>query len=188
MVMKALIEKIRQIDREGFRDASFFLLKTAGVYAFWKVFVYAADNLSFLTPHWNAFRHSLGTLLAKICAFFVVDLFGYAGRPEGRALLIDGVPGIYIGNTCIGLSAMVIFTGLIAVYPGKWKHKLWFIPLGLILVQGSNLFRLVGLAIMQKYSSEAFVQFNHGYTYVLITYSFIFMLVVIWMNRLAEKA
>jgi exosortase/archaeosortase family protein len=188
MVMKALSEKIKQIDRDAARDAGFFLLKTAGVYAFWKVFVYAADHISFLTPHWNAFRHTLGILLAKISAFFVVDLFGYAGRAEGRALLMDGVPGIYIGNTCIGLSAMVIFTGLIAVYPGKWKHKLWFIPLGLILVQGSNLFRLVGLAIMQIYSSEAFVQFNHGYTYVIITYSFIFLLVAFWMNRLAEKA
>ncbi len=186
--MKTLKEKIKQIDPEGAKYAGTFLLKTAAVYAIWKAFTYSMEHVPALIPRWNSFRDGVGALLAKITEFFVVDLFGYAGHAEGRVMYVDGTPGIFIGNSCLGISAMAIFAGLIAVYPGKWKHKLWYIPLGMLLVQGSNLFRLVSLAIMQKHSSEAFVQFNHGYTYVIITYSFIFLLVVIWFNRLADKA
>lgn len=186
--MKTLTEKIRKIDPEAARYAVFFLLKTVAVYAAWKLFTYCMEHVPALVPRWNAFRDGVGILLAKITFFFVADIFGYKGYAEGRAVYVEGTPGIYIGNSCIGISAMAIFAGLVAVYPGKWKHKLWYIPLGMLLVQGSNLFRLVSLAIMQKHSSEAFVQFNHGYTYVIITYSFIFFLVVLWFNRLAHKA
>lgn len=186
-VMSTLTQKLNNIDKKAALSAGLFLVKTAAVYAVWKAFTYAMEHIPALIPKWNAFRDDVGALLAKITGFFVVDVFGYPGKAIGRVLHVDGTPGIFIGNSCIGISAMAIFAGLILVYPGSWKHKAWYIPLGMVLVQASNVFRLAGLAIMQKYSSEAFVQFNHGYTYVIITYSFIFFLVVFWFNKLSHK-
>lgn len=180
-------QKIKSLDREGTKSAVLFLIKTAGVYVAWKAFTYMMEHVPALIPFWNAFRDWCGEILAKICRFIVCDVMGYTGWAVGRNFIIEGTNGIAIKNSCIGISAMVIFAGLVAVYPGKWKHKLWYIPLGMILVQASNVFRLVGLALMQKHSDEAFVRFNHGYTYVIITYSFIFLLVYWWMNKWADK-
>lgn len=185
--MNALAAKFKNIDKEAAKAALFFIFKTAAIYALWKVFTYTMEHVPAFIPHWNAFRDATGELLAKVTAFIVCDIFGYRGGAIGRVFFIEGTNGIAIKNSCIGISAMAIFAGLIAVYPGSWKNKAWYIPLGMLLVQGSNLFRLVSLAIMQKYSSEAFVQFNHGTTYLLITYSFILFLVIHWFNKWADK-
>lgn len=185
--MATLTEKIKSVDRQAARSALLFLVKTVAVYALWKAFTYSMEHVPALIPHWDLFRDAMGAGLANSTKFIVCDLLGYEGRAYGRVFQLEGTNGIIIKNSCIGLSAMVIFAGLIAVYPGRWKHKLWYIPVGMLLVQGSNLFRLVSLAIMQKYSSEAFVQFNHGYTYLIITYSFIFILVAWWFNKWADK-
>jgi exosortase/archaeosortase family protein len=186
-MMAIISQKLKSIDKPAAWSASLFLLKTVAVYAMWKSCVFTLENVAFLTPYWDAFRDSFGHFLAITTEFIVCDVLGFEGRSYDRVFLITGTNGIAIKNSCIGLSAMAIFAGLIAVYPGKWKHKLWYIPLGMILVQASNLFRLASLSIMQKYSSEAFVQFNHGYTYLIITYSFIFMLVVHWFNKWADR-
>lgn len=186
-MISTLSEKIKSVDRKAALSAFIFLLKTVAVYAAWKAFTYTMEHVPVLIPYWDAFRDWCGAGLAKITEFIVCDILGYEGHAFGRNFAIEGTNGIAIKNSCIGVSAMVIFGGLIAVYPGKWKNKLWYIPLGMLLVQASNLFRLVGLAIMKKHSNEAFVQFNHGYTYVIITYSFIFILVAYWMNKWADR-
>ena len=181
--MATISQKLKSIDKPAAWSATLFLLKTATVYVTWKVFVFTLEHVPYLTPYWDTFRDGFGHLLAISTEYIVCDILGLDGQSYGRVFRIEGTNGIAIKNSCIGLSAMVIFAGLIAVYPGKWQHKLWYIPLGMVLVQCSNLFRLVSLSIMQKYSSEAFVQFNHGYTYLIITYSFIFMLVVHWLTN-----
>lgn len=185
--MTTLTQKLKTLDREATKSTLLFLAKTVLVYVVWKGFTYTMEHVPALIPHWNAFRDATGVCLAKVTAFFVCDIFGYRGAAYGRMFFIEGTNGIAIKNSCLGISAMAIFAGLIAVYPGKWKHKLWFIPVGMLLVQASNVFRLVSLAIMQKHSTQAFVDFNHGYTYLIITYSFIFILVAYWMNNWAEK-
>lgn len=185
--MTTLTQKLRSVDRKAARAACIFLAKTAAVYLTWKIFTYTLEHIPALSIHWDAFRDATGATLARITKFIVCDILGYEGGAYGRVFFIEGTNGIAIKNSCIGISAMVIFGGLIAVYPGRWKHKLWYIPLGMVLVQASNLFRLVSLAIMQKHSSEAFVRFNHSYTYLIITYSFIFVLVAWWFNKWSDR-
>ena len=185
--MATISQKLKSIDRPAAWSAAIFLLKTAAVYAIWKGLVFTLEHIPYLTPYWNSFRDAFGQFLATTTKFIVCDILGFQGHSYSRVFQIEGTNGIDIKNSCIGLSAMIIFAGLIAVYPGRWKHKLWYIPLGMVLVQCSNIFRLVSLGIMQKYSSEAFVQFNHGYTYLIITYTFIFMLVAHWFNTWADR-
>lgn len=164
-----------------------YLLKLLFVYLLWKAFTFTMEHVSFLTPHWNSFRDWFANILVDISVFFIKLTTGLEVETFHRVLRIPGTRGMYIANSCTGIPAMVIFAGIILSYPGKLKHKLWYIPLGMILVQASNVFRLVGLAILQKYSTEDFVRFNHGYTYLILTYSFVFWLVLLWMNRLSEK-
>jgi exosortase/archaeosortase family protein len=64
------------------------------------------------------------------------------------------------------------------------QAKLWFIPLGLMLIFMINVFRLLALILIQAHYNSYF-DFAHDYLYVVVTYSLIFVLVMWWMNRWA---
>jgi exosortase/archaeosortase family protein len=179
----SLSQKLKSLDKEALKEASVYLAKLVGVYATWKIFIYIVEHNEKSHAYYNHFRDEFAHVLLIINQFIIKVLFGMDVHIHERITWFDGTKGIYLGNSCIGLAAMVIFAGIIMSFPGKIKHKLWFIPLGMILVQGSNMFRITGLTMLQRYSTEAFVQFNHGYTYVIITYSFMFFLIVFWMNK-----
>jgi exosortase/archaeosortase family protein len=48
----------------------------------------------------------------------------------------------------------------------------------------TNIFRLAGLMFMEKYSSGNFFRFNHSYTYLILTYTIVFLLIIYYMRRL----
>jgi exosortase family protein XrtF len=113
---------------------------------------------------------------------FILETFGYAVfTGSDRLMGIDGVPGLWIGDNCNGLALFALFAGFIIAYPGPWKKKLLYIPIGILLLQALYIIRLVALAIIQTYSLEM-TEFNHTYTFTIIIYGFIFLLWMKWVN------
>jgi exosortase/archaeosortase family protein len=106
---------------------------------------------------------------------------------SARLVGIDGTPGLWMGDNCDSIELWAIFTGFILAFPGRWKHKLWYIPMGIVLIFALNVLRVVGLAIVQKNVSEKWLEFNHTYTFTIIVYAFIFGLWLIWVNKIAGK-
>ena len=47
--------------------------------------------------------------------------------------------------SCSGLKQIFVFFCIIAFYPGTEKHKLWFIPLGILLIWVLNVIRISSL-------------------------------------------
>lgn len=97
---------------------------------------------------------------------------------------IDGTHGLYIADSCSGVSLMALFSGFIIAYLGKWKKKFLFISIGILSIHIINILRIVGLCIVIKYFPDSF-EFNHHYTFKLIVYAYIFILWVIWTNKYA---
>jgi len=52
---------------------------------------------------------------------------------------------IAINHGCSGLKQMLQIALLLIIFPGPWKHKLWFIPLGMLIIHLTNLFRIISL-------------------------------------------
>lgn len=98
---------------------------------------------------------------------------------------IDGSNGVWIGGPCNGITLMFLFAVFVIAYPGSIKNKLWYIPLGIIAVHALNIIRIVALAIIALHDPYS-LDFNHTYTFTFIAYSFVFMLWMIWVNKLAE--
>ncbi len=169
------------------KSAILFVGKLVGVYLFWKLYVAITYHIPLLDTLRKQTNDWVAVILIKIMSGFA-SILGYSTDTSYyRIIVLEGTNGLKIGDHCLAIPAMVIFSMLIIVFPGRWKDKLWFVPLGILLVQGSNLFRLIGLMFMQKYSNDAFFDFNHSYTYLVITYGFIFLLIMLWIKKFAYK-
>jgi exosortase/archaeosortase family protein len=97
---------------------------------------------------------------------------------------------LYLAWPCLGVKITGVFIALIVVFPGKTLHKLWFIPLGIILIQVFNIFRFSALMmIIYHYPIETISNFNLfnlgiGYhaLFNMVLYLVIFGLFIIWIN------
>ena len=118
-------------------------------------------------------------------ALFILKKLGFqifaGNNPTIRTIGIDGTNGLWIGDPCNGLSLFALFISFICAYPGKWKHKLWFIPIGIILIHTMNIIRISTLCIIVKLKPE-WLEFNHTYLFQVFMYGFIFLLWYIWIK------
>jgi exosortase family protein XrtF len=120
-------------------------------------------------------------------SIFILKVLGFDVFSSGIRLMgIDGTGGLWVGNSCNGVSLFALFTGFILAYPGSIKRKLIFIPLGIITIHLCNILRVIGLAITQLYFPEA-TDFNHTYTFTIFVYGYIFLLWMFWVNRLSKE-
>lgn len=113
----------------------------------------------------------------------ILGWLGYATEMEGdRTMRIPGTPGLFIGDSCNGISLFSLFSIFIIAFPGKAISKLIFIPAGILLIHILNVLRVVALAIIETYS-YALTEFNHTYTFTILIYACIFLMWLFWINK-----
>ena len=105
---------------------------------------------------------------------------GYSNRVG-----VSGTPGVEIGAPCDGLSLFALFAIFIAFFPGLIKRKLWFIPIGILLLHFVNIFRVISLAVIQSKFPD-WLSFNHDYTFTVLVYGVVFGLWYVWATYLAS--
>ena len=163
-----------------------FVLKMALVYTVWRTFKYFGEqNENFLWGGWTVFKDMLGNSTTATAAILLGKL-GYQLTYYSRMITVDDSAGIFFGDLCLGIAPIVIFSGFILSFGNNWKNKLWFIPLGVFFIYFINVFRLMALVLIQVHHQEYF-DMAHDYLYVIITYGFIFLMVMWWMDKLADK-
>lgn len=121
----------------------------------------------------------------------ILNLLGYKLISESqissiRTIGIDGTHGIWIGDPCNGLVLFALFTGFVLAFPGPWKRKLWFIPLGIVTIHAINVVRVTALAlIVYYYPDPEVLDFNHTYTFTILVYGYVFSLWYWWAAKLS---
>jgi exosortase/archaeosortase family protein len=156
-----------------------FLLNALGFYVFWyiiyELWLHPKEHLDI----WVIKK----TLNASL---IILKWIGYQTFSGGDRLMgIDGTSGLWMGDNCDSIELTAIFAGFILVFPGSWLKKLWFIPMGIIIIFLSNVFRMVGLSILQKNVSQKWLNFNHTYTFTIFVYGIIFLLWFWWVRKIA---
>jgi exosortase/archaeosortase family protein len=157
-----------------------FVAKAIGLYLLW----YLIYDL------WLKKVGVLDTWIIDSIVYFTVkilELFGYLLFVDYHAI---GLPGAYsnvfIGNGCNGLELFVLFTGFILIFKGSWKDKVWFVPLGIIIIHFLNVLRVIGLIFSGRVSVD-FLAFNHKYTFTILLYIITFIGWLIWVKYFSEK-
>jgi exosortase family protein XrtF len=157
-----------------------FLISILGFYLGW----YLIYNL-WLHPAETIDLYVIDVTIAA--SKWLLELFGYdVFTGVERVIGVDGTGGLWVGDNCNGIALFSLFTGFILAYPGNWKKKLFFIPAGILLIEISNILRVVGLAILDTHS-RAWTEFNHTYTFTILIYGLIFLLWMYWTNRISDK-
>jgi exosortase family protein XrtF len=119
---------------------------------------------------------------------WIFDVFGVVlselqpGLHPSNWLAIEGSSGVIIGPSCNGLALFALFLAFMLSFPGPIKHKVWYVPLGMLLIHAVNLLRVVALVLIVKWN-ESWLEFNHDYTFTILVYLFVFALWYIWINR-----
>jgi exosortase/archaeosortase family protein len=93
---------------------------------------------------------------------------------------------IWINSGCSGLKLFMQVTVLFLLFPGPWKHKLWIIPLGWLLMHLSNLFRIVSLSVIVLWKPQ-YWDFSHDWILRPFFYLVIFGMWVWWVERFRRK-
>lgn len=163
-----------------------FVLNMGIVYAVWRILKYGGENFeNFLLGGWDYFYASFGRFVTVISAD-ALRILGFNVSDFHRMIIVEGSPGVYIGDLCLGVAPLFIFAGFILSYGDNWRSKLWFIPLGWTLILVTNVLRTIALVLVLVYQQQWF-KLAHEYVYVVLTYGAIFLLVMWWMNKLADK-
>lgn len=159
-----------------------FLLTAALLYVAWYFFY---NQLLHAGSAGLKYDKALCNNIAEASAA-VLRSIGYKSEAlNGAEVHLSGWHVVNVGWQCDGLPVMALFAGFIIAYPGPWRAKLWFVPLGMLLIHGINVLRVAGLALNHLYSQKT-MYFNHHYTYTIIVYGFIFWLWTIWVQRFAS--
>ena len=119
---------------------------------------------------------------------WVLNLLGYGAEVVNQRYLdlYDLEFNVHVKNFCLGIDMMFTLTALIISFPGKWKDRLWFIPIGLIGIQLINIGRIVGLCLsFLLLKKGSFV--DHHDVFNVIAVIFIFFLFVMWVGRYKKE-
>lgn len=119
--------------------------------------------------------------------WFIRHVLGYDPTLIDHTMYFGGTGYIAINEGCAGLKQFLQVALLFLIYPGPWKHKLWFIPLGILLMHATNLFRIVGLAeVLHQWPQ--YWDFSHDYVFRPLFYVVIFAMWVVWEEKFARQA
>jgi len=164
------------------KKAAEFVLKIAAVYIGWKLF----SHFYFDAPAFKDFKTQLGEATGYMAYLMLKPFFLQDVAMYPRVVILSGARGIYVADLCLAIPAMVMFTAFIAIYSGKAIQKLWFIPAGLLGIFLINALRIASLAYIQRFSTVEVFNFTHNYAYLVVVYSFIFLMIKVWMDKFDE--
>lgn len=119
-------------------------------------------------------------------SWFVQNILGMEITTLNRTMYWGNEGYIAINHGCSGLKQMLQFALLMMIFPGPWKHKLWYIPLGIFIVHLTNLFRIIGLAVVLVTVPD-YWDFSHDYIFRPFFYVVIFSLWVYWVEKIKNK-
>ena len=104
---------------------------------------------------------------------------------------------VIIAPECASLKQWMHWLFLMLIFPGPWKHKAWYIPAGLVIIEWTNVVRICGILIMQILWPNIHIHLlgqdintfhlAHDYIFKLFFYLIIFLMWVLWVEKFYNK-
>lgn len=93
---------------------------------------------------------------------------------------------VTVAPECTSLKQWLHWLFLMLIFPGPWKHKAWYIPLGLVIVEFINVMRVVGISLFLIRFPHDF-ELAHEYIFKTMFYVIIFLMWVVWVECFLHK-
>jgi exosortase/archaeosortase family protein len=134
----------------------------------------------------NRFFFLNGELLLKVILNLsksILDFFGYESWIIEKTIS-GSKAALFMDDSCIGMNLMFLFATFIALLPGSVKHKLWFIPMGLIMIVLFNSTRIALIFISVSENNGKYIlplEIHDLFTYPVLILTL--LLWIVWINR-----
>ncbi|MDA3868126.1 MAG: hypothetical protein PF489_15450 [Salinivirgaceae bacterium] len=123
-----------------------------------------------------AFSHFLAYLTAQL-----IELAGYTVSLTKSSIMFNQTNGVYFDFGCLGYRQVIWFIVFMIIIRGPALHKLWYIPMGAIVIQISNVLRAAIIAIVNFHSPQSF-ELIHTQGSIWIIYGTVLTLWLIWLS------
>ncbi len=177
---------IRRYHLDALSDVALFIIITLVIhylYRFWAIQLHFAPIHNLMI----SMRDGMAGIVYEQSLWFVRNVLGidFTAVDQTRTFYFTNNGYIAINKSCSGLKQILQFALLMAVYPGLWKRKLWFIPAGILIVHLTNLFRIAGLSVVIVTVPE-YWDMSHDYFFRPFFYVVIFSLWVLWVEKIGR--
>lgn len=172
----------RQIVKNNkFSPVTLFIVSGVLLYIGFEIFYSFLKNISFIH---SFYEHGVKQLTDSFLysSKALLSLFGLETVIEGKVIRAVTKGGVYLDRGCLGRNLMLLYAGFLLVFPGKITSKLWFIPMGLVIIYILNTIRISALVYIDLYYPQ-YLDVNHDFIFKYTTYFFIFLLWVIWIRK-----
>lgn len=130
----------------------------------------------------EAFRHTLVTWVFNMSAWLNENILGLEIIRQGTTIIVPGHGFVEVVEDCSGAKQFYQILILFTLFPGPWRHKLWYIPASFIIMHFTNVLRIVFLTLTLIWFPDEW-DFIHLYVMRPMFYVVIFMLWIIWVEK-----
>jgi exosortase/archaeosortase family protein len=188
--MKDLPEEIRKYIKKYklyvLKDVVIFMIITLTIHYTYRFWANSAHYWP-VSTQMNVAHDKMATIVFNQSVWIIDHVLHIpVSTNENRTILFQNRGFIAINESCSGLKPILQFVLLMLIFPGPWKHKAWFIPMGIVIVHLTNLFRITGLAVVTITIPE-FWKFAHDYLFRPFFYVVIFFLWVWWTEKFRHR-
>ena len=162
-----------------------FFINGILLFIIWWVFYSFIRNSDFISSFYEVVTAKLTRILLLGSKHFL-NFFGLDSYVFGKTVRIYQYGGVFLDRGCLGRNLMGLFVGFIISYPGIIRKKLWYIPLGLVLITIINILRISGLAYIMVCCPEH-MDINHHVIFKYTVYVLIFLMWYIWIQKINIK-
>ena len=164
------------------------------------LFIVLIISFHFLYLGWQALGYwPIGQLVQKLMVWSVNMVFNQSCRVLERILHVNiltisadrliatinnegGWARVVIAPECASLKQWLHWIFLMVLFPGPWKHKLWYIPAGLVIIEWTNVVRICGVLLMQVPFPNSF-HIAHDIIFKVFFYLVIFLMWMLWVEK-----
>jgi archaeosortase B (VPXXXP-CTERM-specific) len=115
---------------------------------------------------------------------FCLKLLGFSAQSSGRIVSLPNFSVEIVGE-CTGLYEMLIFLAAVIAYPSSWRKKLIGVGLGIPILYGINIVRMVFITLVGNWSPQSF-DFMHMYFWQVAMILIILSVWILWIEKVVH--
>ncbi|MDR2628340.1 MAG: archaeosortase/exosortase family protein [Dysgonamonadaceae bacterium] len=174
-----------------YQSIIYFLLMFFGAHFLWKWVVDGdlhSQQIAIFGVDYTAQFYEISKFTTRIIYWFSClfpntdDLF----MRDTRLWFYNGHITLSIIWGCTGIKQLYSFLLLMLFYPGPWRKKLWYLPMGSAVLFFYNIVRISAILFLTYRHPERFDSLHEG-VFRYIYYGLIFLLWVIWEEAVRKK-
>ena len=191
--------KIRELWRRYYADKRYTTYMDVGLFL---VLIFSFHFIFLLWQHFGyypiggavaALQDWASALLyrqADWCLGTVLGMDYFLDEPNQGFITSDvdgGRVAMCVAPVCSSLKQWCHWLFLMLLFPGPWKHKAWFIPAGLVVIELINVVRVCGIFLFMVYIPGSF-EVAHNYVFKFFFYFVIFLMWVLWVEKFKSRS